>query len=138
MGGLFGVFFILGGLQAQTSSNLKHLLGGFVSSSDFSQILGQIKEVCGSKNMVFALEGLQKSHFHLSWIFDHFGLHFGGHSGAVWDPKLAFDSPRAARGAEKGGLETRSEKGAKKYRKTCEKGAWRDHGEEGGDPLINR
>ena len=94
-GSLFGVLFALGGFQAQESINLKHLLEVFAFGSDFGVILGQIKEVCGSKNMVFALEGLQKSNFDLSWIFDHLGFHFGGHSGAVWGPKLPFDSPRA-------------------------------------------
>ena len=117
MGGLFGVLFVLGRIQAPKSVHLKHLLGGFVFGSNFGAILGQIKEVCGSKNIVFALKGLQKSHVHLSWIFDHFGLHLGGHSGAVWDPKLAFDSPRAARGAEKGGPETRSNFDAKNNQK---------------------
>ena len=75
--GLFGVLFALGRRQAPKSVNLKHLLGGFVFGSNFGAILNQIEEVCGSKNIVFALKGLQKSHFHLSWILDHFGLHLG-------------------------------------------------------------
>ena len=100
---------------------MKHLLGGFAFGSDFGVILGQIKEVCGSKNMVFALEGLQKSDFDLSWIFEHLGLHLGGHSGAIWGPKLPFDSPSGARGAEKGGPKKRSDF-------DVEKGAKRDHG----------
>ena len=85
--------------------------------------------------MVFALEGLQKSNFDLSWIFDHLGLHFlGGHSGAIWGPKLPFDSPIGAWGAEKVCPKKRSnfdvEKGAKREREH----AW----SKGGDSLINR
>ena len=82
-------------------------------------ILDQIKEVGGSKNMVS--EGLQKSNFDLSWIFDNLRLHLGVHSEAIWGPRLPFDSPSGARGAEKGGPEKRSDF-------NIEKGATRGHG----------
>ena len=89
LGGLFGVFFALGHVQAQRSVNLKHLLGGFVFGSDYGTFFGQVMDVCGRKNIDFAWEGLQKSNICPSWFFDHFGSHFGGHFGDVWGPEVA-------------------------------------------------
>ena len=56
-GGLFGVFFVLGHVQAQRSVNLKHLLGGFVFGSDYGTFFCQIMDVCGRKNIDFVGRG---------------------------------------------------------------------------------
>ena len=109
--------------------------GGFAFGSDFGVILGQLKDVCGSQNIVSALEMLQKSHFHLSWIFDRFGLHLEGHSGAIWGPKLPFDSPSGTRGAENGGVQKRD---PILTSKKVQKGSMGTHDPEEVDNLINK
>ena len=82
-GGLFGDWFALGRVGAQTTTNLRCLFWGSVFGSDFGTVLGPIMSIWGHQNIGFALEGLQKLHFRQILIFLHLGSLLGGHFGAV-------------------------------------------------------